>query len=90
MWYTYLIQCRKGVYCGITVDVLRREREHNDPKKQALSVRMLGMPAVMVYCEEHPTRASACKRETAIKKMKKDQKLALIDSELNVIKSVKP
>jgi putative endonuclease len=89
MWYTYLLQCAKGLYCGITIDVNRREIEHNTPSKQALSVRMLGTPAVMVYCEEHPDRKSAAKREYAIKQLKATKKRELITSELNVIHKFK-
>ena len=78
IWYTYLIECTKGLYCGITVDIERREREHNDPKKQASAVRMLGTPAKMVYWETHPDRSAASKREAAIKKLTRKKKLELI------------
>lgn len=88
MWYTYLIQCTKGLYCGITTDIKRRELEHNDPVKQAKAVRRLGTPAVMVYCEEHPDRSEASKREYAIKQLSRKEKLELVKSELNVIISI--
>lgn len=78
IWYTYLIECKRGLYCGITIDIERREREHNDPKKQARAVRMLGIPAKMVYWETHPNRSSASKREAAIKKLSRKKKLELI------------
>jgi putative endonuclease len=85
MWYTYLIQCQKGLYCGITTDIKRRELEHNDPVKQAKAIRRLGTPAVMVYCEEHPDRSEASKREYSIKQLTKNKKLELIKSESNYI-----
>lgn len=88
MWYTYLIQCTKGLYCGITTDIIRREKEHNDPKKQASAVRMLGIPAVMIFCEEYPDRKEASKREYAIKQLTRTQKLDLINSNINVIKRI--
>lgn len=87
-WYTYLIQCQKGYYCGITIDIKRREVEHNDPKKQAFAVKLLKTPAKMVYCELHPDRSSASKREYAIKQLKQKQKIELINSESNQINQV--
>lgn len=77
-WYTYLIECKRGLYCGVTIDIERREREHNDPKKQAHAVRMLGIPAKMVYWESGLDKRSAYKREYAIKQLSRKQKLELI------------
>ena len=75
-WYF----CLNGLYCGVTLDIERREREHNDPQKQAWAVRMLGIPAKMVYWESYPTRSAACKREWAIKQLSRKDKLELIET----------
>lgn len=77
-WYTYLLECTRGVYCGVTIDIKRREREHNNSKKQVHIVKLLGIPAKMVYWEEHPTQSTACKREWVIKQLTRKQKLELI------------
>ena len=87
-WYTYLIQCQKGFYCGITTDIKRREAEHNDPKKQAKAIKRLGTPAKMVYCELQPDRSEASKREYAIKQLKQKQKIELINSDQNQITQI--
>lgn len=81
-WFVYLLECKRGLYCGVTIDVERREQEHNDPKKQAKAVRRLGTPAKIVYTEMYPNRSEAMKREYAIKQLTRKQKLELIQKTL--------
>lgn len=75
--YTYLLACEdKSLYCGYTTDLARRLDEHNAGIgcKYTLPRR----PVRLVYWEEHSSRASAMRREAAIKRLSRSQKLALI------------
>ncbi|QDF65406.1 GIY-YIG nuclease family protein [Shewanella sp. SNU WT4] len=84
MWYLYIVQCHAGqLYTGITLDVARRFSEHqaNSPKT-ARFLRGKG-PLTLVYQEVVGSHGDALRREIAVKKLKRQQKLALIDSALN-------
>lgn len=77
-WYVYIVQCRDGsLYTGITVDLDRRVLEHNTSKKGAKYTRSR-RPVQLVYSEELLDRSSALKREAAIKKISRENKLKLI------------
>jgi putative endonuclease len=79
-WSLYIIQCRDGqLYTGITTDISRRLKEHNSKtnKKGAFYTRNK-IPVKLVYQESMANRSEACKREKAIKRLERSQKLALI------------
>lgn len=78
-WYVYMVQAQDGsLYTGITKDIKRRIQEHNtDDVKGAKSLRAK-RPVVLVYQETYDGQSEACKRETAIKKWKREAKLNLI------------
>ncbi|MEL4431874.1 GIY-YIG nuclease family protein [Shewanella mangrovisoli] len=83
IWYLYLIRCANGhLYTGITTDVARRFNEHqsNGPKA-AKYLRGKG-PLTLMYQEQVGTRSDALKREIAVKKLSRAQKLGLIESAL--------
>ena len=76
-FYCYILECADGTfYTGWTTDPPRRERQHN-AGRGAKYTRMR-RPVKMIYIEEQPSRASAMKRERAIKKMAREQKRKLI------------
>lgn len=78
MYYVYILQCSdKTLYTGITKDIKRRVREHNESCKGAKYTRVR-RPVMLLYSEECGDRSSAAKREHAIKKLTREQKLALI------------
>lgn len=77
-WYVYMIKASDGsLYTGVTTDVARRFKEHASPEKGARFFRGR-KPLEVVYTENHPDRSSALRREAAIKKLTRDQKLELI------------
>ncbi len=77
-WYVYIVQCSdKSLYTGITVDVDRRVLEHNTSNKGAKYTRPR-RPVQLVYSEVHKDRSSASKRESAIKKLSRADKLTLL------------
>lgn len=88
MNYTYIVKCRdSSLYTGWTNDLERRVREHNAGKgaKYTKSRR----PVVLAYFEEFATREEAMSREYAIKRLKRKDKLRLLESEDNPVKKRK-
>jgi len=76
----YIVVCSdETYYTGITVDVTRRTREHNESPKGARYTRAR-RPVRLVYQEELPDKSSALKREYIIKRMSRAQKSALIQT----------
>lgn len=79
MYYVYLLRCSDGtLYCGYTDDPERRLRVHNSGKGAKYTMRRL--PVTMVYTEAFPDRSSAMRRECAVKKLSREEKLRLIAS----------
>ena len=76
-WYVYIVKCSDGsLYTGITVDKTRRIIEHNGSNKGAKYTRSR-RPVTLVYSETLQDRSSASKREIAIKKLNRIDKLKL-------------
>lgn len=79
MYFVYILQCGdKSLYTGITTDVVRRLAEHKEGTGGHYT-RARGARR-MVYSEKHPDRSAASRREAAIKKLSRKNKLALIQS----------
>ncbi|HAY93305.1 GIY-YIG nuclease family protein [Shewanella sp.] len=83
LWYLYVVRCTNGhLYTGVTTDVARRFSEHQSGGiKSAKYLRGKG-PLTLMYQEQVGTRSDALKREIAVKKLSRAQKLALIESVL--------
>ncbi len=80
-WFVYLLRCADAtLYCGITTDLARRLREHNEGRAGARYTRVR-RPAVLVYAKEFPDRSRAARYEYQLKKLDRRAKLALIASE---------
>lgn len=76
VWFVYLLRCGDGsLYCGITDDVSRRLEAHA-AEKGAKYTRGRG-PLELVYTEACESHSDALKREAAIKKLKRQEKLRL-------------
>ena len=76
-WFVYLLRCADdSLYTGITKDVNRRCRQHNDGT--ASRYTRSRRPTKLAYREAHPNRSSALKREAAIKAMTRQEKVAMI------------
>lgn len=65
------------MYTGITTDIERRVKEHNQSAEGARYTRGK-RPVVLVYQEPKVDRSSASKRECEIKRMSRTQKEKLI------------
>lgn len=77
-WSVYIIECTDGtLYTGVSTDVARRFNEHAGGKRGARFFRGR-VPRAVVFIESGHTRASACRREAAIKRLPRQAKLALL------------
>ncbi|MGY6277009.1 GIY-YIG nuclease family protein [Methylomonas sp. MgM2] len=77
-WSVYIVLCDDGTfYTGISTDVMRRFRQHQQGKgaKYFRSRR----PNRIVFVEKGHSRGSATRREVEIKKMKRKHKVDLIN-----------
>lgn len=78
----YILRCGDGtLYAGITSDLDRRLLEHG--KGRASKYTRSRLPVKCVYSETLPDKSSALKREHAIKKLSREEKLAIIRSSRN-------
>ncbi len=76
MWYTYMVLCTdQTIYTGITNDLNARLEKHRSGKG-AKYTRARGADRI-IYSERHRSKSIAMKREAAIKKLKRSEKLLL-------------
>ena len=75
--FVYMLRCKDGsLYTGWTNDLEHRLAMHNSGRG-AKYTRGRG-PLELVYSEELPDKEAALRRECAIKKLRREQKLALL------------
>ncbi len=78
-WTVYILRCRDGsLYTGITTDPERRLAEHNSGRGAARYTRAR-RPVQMIYTEPAADRAAASRREAAIKRLSRAEKLRLVE-----------
>ena len=76
-WYVYILRCGDGsLYTGCTDNASRRLAVHQSGKGAKYTRSHL--PVELAYQEELPDRQSALRREAAIKKLTRAQKLELL------------
>lgn len=72
----YLLRCRDGsLYTGITNDLARRLESHHRGTGSAYTRSR--RPIALAYHEELPDRSAALRREAAIRRLSRAEKLAL-------------
>lgn len=77
-YFTYILRCSDDtLYCGSTNDVEKRIHKHNHLKSGAQYTK-IRRPVELVYFETFETMSEALKRECVIKKLKREEKLALL------------
>ncbi len=76
-WYVYLLRCSdETLYCGITTNLGRRLSEHNNTNRGAKYTRGR-RPVELVGYLEKENRSSAQVTEAKIKKMRREEKVAV-------------
>ena len=77
MYEVYMVECRDGsLYTGISTDPERRARVHNSGHGAKYTRSRL--PVTLCYREPQPDKGTALRRECAIKRLTRAEKLALI------------
>ena len=72
----YLIRCRDGsLYTGITNDLARRLESHQ--RGTASAYTRSRRPLALAYQETQPDRGAALRREAAIRRLSRAEKLTL-------------
>ena len=77
-YFVYILECKdKTLYTGYTNDLKKRVQAHNILKTGARYTKAR-RPVQLVYREIFKTKSEALKREIAIKKLSRKEKLKLI------------
>lgn len=77
-WFVYLARCRDGsLYAGITTNVEARLKAHNAGLGAKYTRSRL--PVALAWSESARSESAARKREAAIKKKTRAEKLALLN-----------
>ncbi len=80
-WMVYILRCKdKTLYCGVTNDLDLRLEKHT-LGTGAKYTRGRG-PFELLRSEEFPDKSAALKREIAIKKLTRAQKLELCENKI--------
>jgi putative endonuclease len=75
--FVYIVKCADDtLYTGYAKDVAKRLEKHNSGMGAKYTRNR--RPVELMYHEAHNTRSEALKREHAIKKLSRQEKLALI------------
>jgi putative endonuclease len=80
VWSLYILECRDGsFYTGVTTDVDRRLRQHQEGT--ASRYTRTHRPVALVHSEECGTRAQALSRECVVKTLSRQRKEELVRGE---------
>lgn len=78
MWYVYIVECCDfSYYTGITTDLDRRIKEHNESNKGAKYTRSRRPVKLIAYCNVK-SKSMALKLEYKVKSLKKKDKIAYL------------
>lgn len=78
-WFLYILRCCNDTfYTGVTKDLERRVKMHNDGK--ASKYTRVRRPVQLIYYEDCSSHAQALVRECAVKALSRKEKEALVSS----------
>ena len=79
-WYVYMVRCvDQTLYTGVTTDLERRLREHNECNRTGARYTRARRPVTLAWHEAQTDRAQATRREAVIKRMSRQCKDELIE-----------
>ena len=77
VWTVYMLRCRDGsLYTGITNDLPKRLVRHGAGTASAYTRSR--RPVRLVFQERQPDRSEALRREAALRRLSRVEKLALV------------
>ena len=78
-WYVYMLRCAdNSLYTGITTDISRRVKEHNNDNKLGAKYTRARRPVALVYQQGCLSRSDASSNEYRLKKLNKKSKESLV------------
>ena len=78
-WFVYILKCADDtLYTGIAKDIENRVDQHNNDNVKGAKYTRARRPVELVYSESCDSRSAASKREYAVKKLSRAEKLLLI------------
>ena len=78
-WTVYILRCADdSLYTGITTDINRRLQQHNEDDRSGARYTRARRPVTLAWTEMAADRSIASRREQAIKKLSRKNKLKLI------------
>jgi putative endonuclease len=81
-WFLYILRCQdNSLYAGITTDVERRLKEHNQGPKGARYTRAR-RPVTLLISWPYPNRSVATKAEIQFKKFSRKKKQSYIELQM--------
>ena len=79
LWQVYLLRCAdSSFYAGVTTDLARRIQQHNGQLAGGARFTRARRPVALVWSEACDSRSDAQQREQALRRLSREQKLALI------------
>lgn len=79
VWHLYMIRCGDGsLYTGITIDLDRRLREHQEQGPKCAKYLRGKQPLILVYSETCLSRQDALRAEIKVKKLSKTEKESMV------------
>ena len=79
LWQVYLVQCAdSSLYAGVTTDLARRIQQHNGQLAGGARYTRARRPVALVWSKACDSRSDAQQREQAVRRLSREQKLALI------------
>jgi len=78
-WYVYILRCADGsLYTGVARDLQRRLLQHNGKLAGGSRYTRGRRPVELVWSGTEDDRSAAQRREASIKKLRRDEKLLLL------------
>ena len=78
-WQVYLLQCAdSSFYAGVTTDLARRIQQHNGQLAGGARYTRARRPVALVWFKACDSRSDAQQKEQALRRLSRQQKLALI------------
>ena len=79
LWQVYLLQCAdSSLYAGVTTDLARRIQQHNGQLAGGARYTRARRPVALAWSRACDSRSDAQQREQALRRLSREQKLALI------------
>ena len=79
LWQVYLLQCAdSSLYAGVTTDLARRIQQHNGQLPGGARYTRARRPVALVWSKACDSQSDAQQRERALRRLSREQKLALI------------